>query len=126
MIEIVEDQDRLIVLRVSGTADVADYDQLGPWLEQRLAGPARPLRLLVLAQDWQGWADLDAAWADLRLDIRFAGKFERIAIVGDSRWQEWMTNLSRLFISTQLRWFDALQAAAAKTWVVERNVKEGA
>ena len=126
MIEIVEDQYQLIVLRVSGTVDVAEYDRLGPWLEQRLAGPTRPLRLLVLAQDWQGWVSLDAAWADLKLDLRFAGKFERVAIVGDSRWQEWMTNLSRLFISTELRWFDASQAEAAKAWVAERNVEDEA
>lgn len=117
MIEVLKDESRLITVRFSGAVDRADYEKFGPWLEQRVAGQAQPLRLLVHAEDWNGWAGFGAAWEDLKLDMKVADRFERVAMVGDSRWQEWMTKLSDLLVSTQLRWFDRPDAAAARSWV---------
>lgn len=117
MIEVLKDESSLITVRFSGAVDRADYEKFGPWLERRVAGQEQPLRLLVHAEDWNGWAGLGAAWEDLKLDMKVADRFERVAMVGDSRWQEWMTKLSDLLVSTQLRWFDRPDAAAARSWV---------
>lgn len=117
MIEVLRDETNVITVRFSGTVDRADYDKFGPWLKQRVARDARPLRMLVHAEDWNGWAGPGAAWEDLKLDFKVADRLERVAMVGDSRWQEWMTKLSDLFASTELRWFDRSEVAAAQAWV---------
>ena len=81
-----------------------------------MAGQPRPLRFVVHAEDWDGWAGVRAAWDDLRMDARFAGHVARLAMIGDSRWQEWMTKLSDPLLATKMRWFDPSDADAAEAW----------
>ena len=121
MIDIIKDAGGLIVVRAAGELTRSDYDRFVPWLERRVAGRQGPLRFVVHAEDWDGWADLRAAWADLKMDARFAGQVERLAMVGDSRWQEWMTKLSDPLLATKLRWFDPSEADAAEAWAAGRE-----
>lgn len=116
MIDIIKDKNDLVVVRVHGKLFGADYARFIPWLEQRVAEQSRPLRFVVHAEDWDGWADLRAAWADLKMDARFAKHVERLAMVGDSRWQEWMTKLSSPLFPTKMRWFDPGEADDAEAW----------
>ena len=116
MIDIVKDTGNPIVARVSGTLIRDDYDRFVPWLDRRVADAGGPVSFVVHAEDWDGWASLRAAWADLKMDARFAGHVERLAMVGDSRWQEWMTRLSSPLFPTKMRWFDSDEADDAEAW----------
>jgi hypothetical protein len=121
MMDILEDRGDLIVVRVSGKLFGADYARFVPWLERRVAEQARPLRFVVHAEDWDGWPDLRAAWADLKMDARFSSHVERVAMIGDSRWQEWLTKLSNPLLPTKMRWFGPGEAEAAEAWAANRK-----
>ena len=56
-----------------------------PWLERRVADAGGSVSFVVHAEDWDGWASLRAAWADLKMDARFTGDVHRLAMVGDVR-----------------------------------------
>ena len=121
MIDPIEIRGHLIVVRITGSLTRVDYDRFVPWLEHRVAMSSQPLRFVVHAEEWNDWADLREAWADLKMDSHFIGQMDRLAMVGDSRWQEWMTNLGSPLVPTNLRWFDLGEADAAKAWAMGRE-----
>ena len=55
------------------------------------------------------------------MDARFSSHVERVAMIGDSRWQEWMTKLSNPLLPTKMRWFGPGEAEAAEAWAANRK-----
>ena len=57
------------------------------------------------------------------VNIKFATthctKVDRIALVGDKRWEEWMAKVCKPFTTAQLRYFDSAQIDAAWAWLKE-------
>ena len=45
------------------------------------------MRLFVLFEDFHGW-DLHAAWDEFKFGLKHDADFERIAMVGDRKWQK--------------------------------------
>jgi stage II sporulation SpoAA-like protein len=45
------------------------------------------MRLLFVIRDFQGWRP-DAAWEDFRVDREHGEQVERIAMVGEKKWQK--------------------------------------
>jgi hypothetical protein len=108
-------------LRVSGKLSHADYEQITPMLESGLksaldtVGQPR-IRALVDATELQGW-EARAAWDDFRLGLKHGREFERIAIVGNRRWQEWAAKIAGWFTSGDSRFFES--EADALQWLQE-------
>ena len=58
----------------------------------------------------------EAVWEDLKLGVKNAGSFERVALVTDARWAgPALTVLSALWPG-QMKAFALADLAAAKTW----------
>jgi hypothetical protein len=108
---------KIIVVHVSGKLVKADYEQWVPEFD-RLAGKHEKIRLLFDMVDFHGW-DAGAAWEDLKLDVRYFDDFERIAMVGDEKWQEVMATVFKPFTKAAVRYFDHANAAEARNWLVE-------
>ena len=70
-------------------------------------------------EDFDGWADLDAAWEDLKLDVTHYADVERLVMVGEERWQEWVTRATDLLAPGDVRYFDEARLDAAWAWVRE-------
>jgi hypothetical protein len=122
MIEIEHPQlSGFITVRASGTLSVRDYEGAIPEIENELEIGRGPLRLLILLEDFHGW-EIGAFWEDLKFDIRHRNDPGRIAIVGESRMEEWATRLSAPFAEAEIRYFPYEQKEAAKAWLVEPNV----
>jgi hypothetical protein len=45
--------------------------------------------------------------------------FDRIAMVGDRRWEKWMVQVCRPFTKAKVRYFDASQIYDAWAWLRE-------
>ncbi len=45
---------------------------------------------------------------------------ERIAMVGDKKWEQWMAAFCRPFTSAKIRYFDQSEADSAHQWICER------
>lgn len=112
-----EDDGRVLAIHASGKLTRADYELLAPEFE-RLIRQNGKIRMLFDLTEFHGW-DAGAAWEDLKLDIKHHAHIERIAMVGDKKWQRLIATLSKPFTKATIRYFDHADAAAARTWLYE-------
>lgn len=119
-------KDNVLGVRVSGTITGDDYERFRPVIDERVRRYGK-VRLLVHMHDFDGWGDpgsspgqaLDALWEDLKLDAAHYTDVERLAMVGEERWQDWMTRLTDLLAPGDVRYFDEAALDAAWAWVRE-------
>lgn len=60
-----------------------------------------------------------ALWADLKFGPSHLKYFTHVAVVADKKWIEWVTKMSRPFLSAQLRTFTMKQLPDARVWIVK-------
>jgi hypothetical protein len=112
--------EKVLHVRVGGRLTDADYQQFVPEVE-RLIERHGTLRLLVELSDFHGW-HAGALWDDFKIYLKHGNEIERLAIVGEKAWQEWMTRLAKPFLRAEVRYFDQVQAGDARRWVLEECV----
>lgn len=118
MITIEHDRDDFLVCRVSGKLTRPDYDAMIPELESALQLRPGELRMMIVLEDFRGW-NLEALWEDIKFDIRHRNDFARIAVVGQSRVEEWGTRLSKPLFGAQVRFYDMEDRDMARAWLSE-------
>ncbi len=113
--------DQVLGVRVSGSITGDDYERLRPLLDERVRQHGA-VRLLVWMVDFDGWGDLEAAWEDLKLDAAHYADVERLAMVGDERWEAWVAKATDFLAPGDVRFFDAARLDEAWAWVREDAV----
>ena len=88
-----------------------------PLIESILTAEGK-VRLFVQFEEFQGW-DMHAAWDDFKFALKHYSDFERIVMVGDRRWEKWMTSVCKPFTKAEVRYFDRADVDAAWTWLRE-------
>ena len=111
-----ESGGKVLIIQVSGKLVKADYEQFVPEFE-RLIAQHGALRLLFDMTDFHGW-EASAMWEDAKL-IRHYADIERLAMVGETRWQHGMALFCTPFTSAEVRYFDHADLAQAHAWLVE-------
>lgn len=117
MHKIIPEQGNLLRVEVTGKLTQQDYDQLVPSWEATIARHGK-MRLLFVMHDFSGW-EPRAAWDDFRFDLEHGADIERVAMVGEKKWQEWIAKLGALFANTTVRYFDIDELSEAQRWVNE-------
>ncbi len=115
--EIVSVADGTLTVRFTGKlahAELAELQKAAAAIFDRHT----KLRLLVIAEDFQGW-EREGAWGDLSFQIKYDRKIERMAIACDERWE----NLALLFTSKGFRrfpiqYFPLAQLDSARAWLL--------
>jgi hypothetical protein len=74
------------------------------------------LRILVELRDFQGWT-AGALWDDVAFDFCQGKDIERLAIVGETKWQKDMGAFCKPFTAATVKCFDQGQLAAARQWL---------
>jgi hypothetical protein len=110
-----ENDGKLLVVHLSGKLHRDDYQRLAPAVEQAIQRHGK-VRMLVEMQNFHGW-DLRALWEDVKFDIKHFRDIERLVIVGDKKWEQWMATFCKPFTTATIRYFPVEQAAAAKEWI---------
>jgi hypothetical protein len=67
-------------------------------------------------QDFHGW-EASALWQDIKFDFKHFADIERLAMVGDKKWEKWMSDFCRPFTTAKIRYFGKEEAEAAQRWV---------
>jgi hypothetical protein len=112
-----ESEGNILGYRLSGKLHDEDYQQWVPELEAAIAAHGK-IRLLAEFHDFHGW-DAKALWDDIKFDAKHASDFERIAMIGEKKWEEWMAKVCKPFTSAKIKYFDASERDAAWAWVQE-------
>lgn len=59
----------------------------------------------------------EAILEDLKLTREYLGDIERFAVVGDKRWQSWLTGMTDKLARGEARYFDPDHLDEAEAWV---------
>ena len=95
----------------------ADYKALIPRLEAAIDRHGS-IRLLVDMGEFKG-IELQAVWDDFAFGIKHWNDLERMALVGDKRWQELSAKSFNRLTKGDIRYFDLADANAARAWIEE-------
>lgn len=108
---------RTLGVHVSGKLAKSDYEHLVPEFE-RLVKEHGKLRLLFDMSDFHGW-EAAALWEDLKFDLKHFADIERLAMVGEKKWQHGMAAFCKPFTTAKVRYFDHSESSEAEKWLGE-------
>ncbi|NLF31423.1 MAG: STAS/SEC14 domain-containing protein [Planctomycetes bacterium] len=108
---------KVVEVTLSGKLTRGDYDRFVPQIEHLLAEHDK-LRLLVVMTDFHGWT-AGGLWDDIKFDARHFRDIERLAFVGDKRWEKGMATFCKPFTRAKIRYFDHESVDEARRWIHE-------
>ena len=109
-----------VEVQLSGKLTKEAYEAFIPDLESVIAEHGK-IRLLVEMKDFQGW-DLAAVWEDTKFGYQHFSDIERIAIVGETTWEKWMTSFCKPFTRAKIKYFDSSELEAGRAWVHKEHI----
>jgi len=109
----------VVSFELTGKLHDSDYKQFVPTMEAILTAMGR-VRLFIRLKDFHGW-DLHAAWDDFQFRLNHYADFERIALVGDRKWEKWMASFIKPFTKANVKYFDKSEVDAAWKWLEEND-----
>jgi hypothetical protein len=107
----------VLEVHATGKLDREDYQSFTPEAE-RLIEIHGKIRILFDMSDFHGW-EASAVWEDIKFDVKHFSHIERLAMVGEKKWQKAMSAFCRPFTTAKIRYFDHAQLAEARTWLGE-------
>ena len=106
-----------LTLKAVGKLTHEDYQVITPLIDGALQGVPEPaIKALVDATELDGW-EARAAWDDFRLGLRHGRDFEKIAILGNRRWQELAAKVGGWFVAGEVKYFESMAEALA--WLAD-------
>jgi hypothetical protein len=113
-IERIEDEF-FLSLKATGKLTHSDYETINPMIDSALQGVEAPkIKAFIDASELEGW-ELRAAWDDFKLGLKHGSEFEKIAIFGNKKWQEYSAKIGSWFISGEIKFFE--DADEALNWL---------
>lgn len=112
-----QSSNNILGFKLSGKLHDEDYKYFVPLVDKGVAEHGK-VRLLAWFHDFHGW-DLHALWDDIKFATTHCTKIERIAIVGEKKWEEWMAKVCRPFTMATVKYFDASDIESAWKWLEE-------
>jgi hypothetical protein len=110
--------DKVLGFRLSGKLHDEDYKKFTPLIDAAIAHEGK-VRLLAEFHEFHGW-DIRALWDDCKFSASHCHTIERIALVGDRRWEEYMAKICKPFSRAWVRYFDVANINDAWTWLNEK------
>ena len=118
MLELKEDAGgKVLTVKISGKLAKEDYEHFVPKVEELIKQDGK-IRILLEMHDFHGW-EMSALWEDIKFDIKHFRDIERLAMVGESKWEKGMAAFCKPFTTATIKYFDGSQTAEAETWIKE-------
>jgi hypothetical protein len=110
-------QGNAVIVTVTGRLDGKDYDIFVPVVEALIQKRGK-IRILLQMRDFHGW-DASALWEDIKFDWKHYSDIERIAMVGNSKWEQGMAIFCRPFTGAKIQYFPEAKREEALGWIAE-------
>jgi len=111
----------ILHVRITGKFEKEDYDIFVPVVENMIAQHGR-IRILLELRDFKGWT-AGAAWEDTKFGIKHFNDIEKLAILGDRKWENGMELFCKVFTTAKVKLFTPEESADAEKWLLEDNAK---
>ncbi len=112
-----ENGGKLLAIHVTGNLVKQDYEGFVPVFE-RLVRAHGKLRVLFDLSGFLGWKE-GSFWDEIKFDLKHFSDIDRLAMVGDNKWQEGLATFSKPFTQATVRYFDVAKAEDAFRWLKE-------
>ncbi len=109
---------KVLEVYVTGKLSEEDYGHFLPEIE-RLIKKEGKISIVFEMSQFHGW-EFGALWADIKFDFKHFADINRLAIIGETKWQEWMAQFCRPFTTATIRYFDHEAADEARRWIREK------
>jgi hypothetical protein len=106
---------RVLEARVTDRLTHIDYQQFASRFEALLQ-QHKKVNVLFHMVNFHGW-DVAAMWDDIKFDVKHFSDMERLAMVGDKRWEHAMSVLAQPFTTAKVRYFDSSAINDARAWL---------
>ncbi len=114
-----ENDGKILNVHVSGKLLKTDYETFVPEFG-RLVREHGKLRLLFDMSGFHGW-EMAALWEDVKFDVKHFSDIERLAMIGEKKWQHGMATFCKPFTTATIRYFEHADADAARAWLAKEN-----
>jgi len=111
------DEGEVLIIKAIGKLTKEDYETFVPKVEQLIKHFGK-IRILFEMKDFHGW-DASALWQDIKFDIRHFKDIERLALVGDKKWEKGMGIFCKPFTTAKVKYFDSKEIDKAQAWIKE-------
>ncbi|HTQ40402.1 MAG TPA: STAS/SEC14 domain-containing protein [Pirellulales bacterium] len=108
-------EDKAIEVDLSDKLTKEDYGHFLPAVEAAIQRHGK-IRMLVVMRDFHGWT-AGALWEDIKFDFRHFRDIERLALVGQNRWEAGMAVFCKPFTTAKIKYFDLTAIEEAKQWI---------
>jgi ubiquinone/menaquinone biosynthesis C-methylase UbiE len=106
---------KILEAHVSGKLTHRDYQRFVPEFG-RLVKQHGKINVLFEMVGFQGWK-VAALWDDIKFDLKYFAGIERLAMVGENKWQKGMSKFCHPFTTARIRYFDRTAAGEARAWL---------
>ncbi len=112
-----EANGKILMVKLTAKLTKQDYEHFSPEVN-RLIGQYGKIRILVQMHDFHGWT-MGALWEDIKFDLKHFTHIERLALVGDKKWEAGMAMFCKPFTTATVRYFDETKSDEASKWIHE-------
>lgn len=92
-----------------------DYDKFVPFVDEKIKELGK-VRLYFEMKDFEGWTP-KAMWRDVKFGFKDKEHIEKAAMVGDKKWEKWLTELMKPFTKADIKFFRTEERETAKKWI---------
>ena len=115
--KLAESSGSVLGYRVVGKVSVEDYQKLEPEVKA-IVDQNEGVSLLLDLQEFAG-EEVRAWLPDLKFGHHFHDKIDKMAIVGDKRWEKWLAALADPFYAKDAKFFHPDEMDKAWAWLRE-------
>ena len=108
---------KILMVKLSGKLTKQDYEHFVPEVG-RLIARARQDPHPGHMHDFHGWT-MGALAEDFMFDLKHFAQIERLALVGDRKWEADMAMFCKAFTNATIRYFDEARFDEAISWIHE-------
>ncbi len=98
--------DFFLSLKATGKLTHEDYEKINPMIDSALEGVKDPqVKVFIDGSEFEGW-EMRAAWDDFKLGLKHGNSFDKVAIFGNKKWQEFAARAGSWFMSGEVKFFE--------------------
>lgn len=117
---VVDVDDRLVTVRVVGKLEQEDVKTVQQAAVD-LINDVGKIRILILAEDFEGWGS-EGNWGDVTFQARFDQDIEKMAIVGEQRWEDVVLMFTGKGVrQVAIEYFLPTDIARAREWLAQKE-----
>ncbi|HEX4085047.1 MAG TPA: STAS/SEC14 domain-containing protein [Chthoniobacteraceae bacterium] len=108
--------DNILWVKVSGKLSKEEYADLVPSWEQMIARHGKLRLLFQMEPGFTGW-EPGAALDDVKFSVSHRNDLERVAMVGNKKWEEWVSKIGKMLVNSEVRYFEDSELEQAQEWL---------